>query len=123
MRLRQLAVPAALLGLPAVLGALLLLDRPAPAERTPSVLRARAIEIVDARGRVRAQIEVERSGEVVLRLRDQSGAIRTKLGASRTGSGLLLLDEATEPGVQALAGAGGTSLRLRRGGEQSDLKP
>ena len=67
--------------------AVLLLDRPAGADRVPSVLRARTIELVDGRGQVRAQIKVERpSREVVFRLRDQDGQVRVKLGASRDGS-------------------------------------
>jgi hypothetical protein len=36
---------------------------------------------------------VESSGEVVLRLLDRSGTIRVKLGASESGSGLMLADE------------------------------
>ena len=103
--------------------AVAVLDRPAGAKRTPSVLRARTIELVDARGQVRAQMKVERNGEVVFRLRDQDGGVRVKLGASRTGSGLLLLNEATEPGVQALAGADKTSLSLQRGDQRSELVP
>lgn len=67
------------------------------------VIRGRALELVDDRGQVRAQVTVEPSGEAVLRLRDESGTIRVKLGASVSGSGLLLLDEATEPGVQIVA--------------------
>jgi hypothetical protein len=87
------------------------------------VLRARTIELVDARRQVRAQIKVERSGEVVFRLRDQAGAIRVKLGAGRDGSGLLLLNERTEPGVQALAGAKQTSLTLQRAEQRNVLVP
>ena len=103
----------------------LLIDRPAGAkrERVPSVLRARAIELVDRHGRDRMQIKLERGGEVVFRLRDQSGAVRVKLGAGRTGSGLLLLNEATEPGIQLLAGAERTSVSLQRGTERNELVP
>jgi hypothetical protein len=122
MRRDRLAVALAALGLVAVL-AVAVLDRPAGAERTPSVLRARTIELVDGRGQVRAQMKVERDGEVVFRLRDQDGAVRAKLGASRAGSGLLLLNEATEPGVQARAGADGTSVSLQRGAERNELVP
>ena len=89
-----------------------------------SVLRARTIELVDGRGQVRAQIKVERpSREVVLRLRDQDGQVRVKLGASRAGSGLLLANEATEPGIQALATDQGTSLSLQRGQDRNVLVP
>lgn len=122
MRLERLAVVLSAICLVSLLG-VLFLDRPAGAKRVPSVLRARAIELVDGRGRVRAQINVERNREVVFRLRDQDGRIRVKLGASRTGSGLLLLNEATEPGVQALAGAKATSLSLQRGEQRSVLVP
>jgi hypothetical protein len=100
-----------------------LLSRPAGAKRVASVLRARSIELVDGRRQVRAQIKVERGGEVVFRLRDQDGAIRVKLGAGRDGSGLLLLNDATEPGVQALAGADRTSLTIQRGEERKVLVP
>jgi hypothetical protein len=76
---------------------------PAIAELPPAAIRASAIELVDAAGRVRSRLGVEVDGEVVLRLFDESGRIRVKLGASDDGSGLLLLDETTEPGVQVLA--------------------
>ena len=121
MTFARLAVPLAAICLLSV--AVLLVDRPAGAERVPSVLRARAIEIVDGRGQVRAQIKIERNREVVFRLRDRDGNVRVKLGANRTGSGLLLLNEATEPGVQALAGTTGTSLSLQRGEERNLLVP
>jgi hypothetical protein len=122
MRIERLAVVLATTCLLALL-AVLFLDRPAGADRVRSVLRARAIELVDGRGEVRAQIDVERNREVVFRLRDQQGRVRVKLGASRAGSGLLLVDEATEPGVQALAGAKGTSLTLQRGAQRQVLVP
>jgi hypothetical protein len=112
--------------LASALAAVLLIDRPAGADRprVSSVLRARTIELVDGRGQVRAQIKVERpSREVVLRLRDQDGQVRVKLGASRAGSGLLLANEATEPGIQALATDQGTSLSLQRGQDRSVLVP
>ena len=89
----------------------------------PDVLRARAIELVDARGQARAQIQIEDSGEVVFRLRDRQGTIRVKIGAGEDGSGLLLLDEKTEPGVQLLAKDAGTSLSLSDGGARKVLTP
>src|SRR5262245_16082043 len=67
------------------------------------VLRGHVIELVDDRGQVRSRLNVEESGEVVLRLLDEKGTIRVKLGAGENGSGLLLADEATEPGVHLLA--------------------
>ena len=73
------------------------------AKADPPTVRARALELVDERGTVRGQWTVEPGGEVVLRLRDEQGDIRVKLGASADGSGLVLLDETTAPGVQVVA--------------------
>jgi hypothetical protein len=88
------------------------------------VLRARAIELVDEKGSVRAQINVESSGETVLRLRDATGAIRVKMGGSEEGAGLLLLNDATEPGVQILAKETGSSVKLRnKDGSERLLTP
>ena len=52
---------------------------------------------------------MEPSGETVLRLLDENGTIRVKLGAGENGSGLLLLDEETEPGVHLIARRAGTT--------------
>lgn len=75
-------------------------------------IRARAFELVDERGRVRAQLNVESDGEAVFRLRDSKGEIRVKLGADADGSGLLLIDGATEPRIHMLAKSSGTSVTL-----------
>jgi hypothetical protein len=98
-------------------------ERPAVAQPVAPVVRARAIELVDDRGVVRAQLDVEPSGEVVFRLRDAAGTIRAKLGASAEGSGLVLLDDATEPGIHMLANRDGTSVTLRKGQRQHVIKP
>src|SRR5688500_8373378 len=71
-------------------------------QATTPLLRGRALELVDDRGKIRARLNVEPSGEVVLRLLDERGTIRVKLGAGRDGSGLLLANDATEPGVHLL---------------------
>jgi hypothetical protein len=97
--------------------------RAAVAQAVAPVLRARAIELVDDRGVARAQLDVEPSGEVVFRLRDRRGTIRVKIGASEDGSGLVLLDDATEPGVHAIAARAGTSLTLAKGARQHTIKP
>jgi hypothetical protein len=81
-------------------------------------IRARAIELVDQHGRVRAQLNVESNGEAVFRLRDAKGEIRVKLGAGEDGSGLLLLDGATEPAIHMRAKDGGTSVTLTGKGKQ-----
>ena len=75
----------------------------AEAQGTPAVLRAQKIELVDTNGQVRGSLEVAGDSEAVLRLRDSSGAIRVKIGGSTDGSGLVLYDDSTEPGVQVVA--------------------
>lgn len=96
----------------AVLFGLAAQSRPDAPLGTPSVVRARAIELVDARGDVRASLSVEESGEAVFRMRDAKGTIRMKLGASEAGSALLLLDDSTNPGLHVLAKDGKTSVTL-----------
>ncbi len=87
-------------------------------------VRARTIELVDQQGRVRAQLKVEPDGEAVFRLRDTRGEVRVKLGAGGDGSGLVLLDGATEPGIHMLAKDSGTSLTLTsRGGQRRVIVP
>ncbi len=84
----------------------------ADAQATEPVLRGRALELVDDHGQVRARLNVEQSGEVVFRLLDRRGTIRVKLGAGEDGSGLLLANDATEPGVHLLAKADGSSIAV-----------
>jgi hypothetical protein len=95
-----------------------------------AVLRTQRLEIVDAKGRLRSRLNVEPNGEVVFRMTDGSGTIRVKLGADEAGSGLLLLDERTEPGVHIMARRTGTddrrtttSLTLRAGPRQQIIRP
>ena len=121
MRIQRVVV--ALLGASLLVLTGALLGRSAVAQSVAPVLRARAIELVDDRGVVRAQLDVESSGEVVFRLRDASGTIRVKLGASEEGSGLVLLDESTEPGVHMLAKRAGTLLTLKKGSQQQVIRP
>jgi hypothetical protein len=89
-----------------------------------SVLRAQKIELVDARGVTRARLSTEESGEVVLRLIAANGELRVKLGASNDGSGLLLANAATEPGVHLLAqGTASATLKLKGGERERVLEP
>ncbi len=104
----------------AVLGRASSLD----AQAGGSVLRGQALELVDESGRIRSRLNVESNGEVVLRLLDEAGTIRVKLGAGRDGSGLVLLNDATELGVQILANANGSMLLLRsKAGQERVLTP
>jgi hypothetical protein len=81
------------------------------------VLRVRVFEFVDDNGQLRARLNVEPDGQVVFRLLDADGTIRVKLGASEDGSGLVLLNDMTEPGVQILTDQDGTSLTLVEDGK------
>ena len=94
-------------------------------QRVPDVLRVQAFELVDGHGHVRAQLNIdETTGEVIFRLRDENENIRVKLGASEEGSGLLLINNLTEPGVHLLAKQDDTSLTLRnQGGEKQVIEP
>lgn len=94
-------------------------------QRIPDVLRVQAFELVDGNGRIRAQLDIdETTGEVIFRLRDENENIRVKLGASEEGSGLLLINELTEPGVHILAKQGDTSLTLmNQGGVKQIIEP
>jgi hypothetical protein len=89
--------------------------------KVAEVLRARTLELVDERGQVRANLKVEPNGEVVFRLRDAQGAIRVKLGASEEGSGLLLIDDQTEPAVHLLAKRTGTTVTLAEKGKEKRI--
>lgn len=91
----------------------------------PEVLRVRAFELVDENGRVRAQLNIdETNGEVIFRLRDEKETIRVKLGASEEGSGLLLINDLTEPGVHLMAKQDNTSLTLTdQSGAEQVIKP
>ena len=123
MDFRRIAIGLAAFNL--LLGVVLLaqLGR-AAAAGDPDTIRARAIELVDGHGQVRAQLNVETSGEAVFRLRDAKGEIRVKLGAGADGSGLLLLDGSTEPGIHMLAKSDETSVTLkRRDGQRRVITP
>jgi len=96
-----------------LLMAILVRGSPLDAQAGDDILRGRALELVDDRGRIRSRINVEPSGEVVLRLLDQQGTIRVKLGAGEDGSGLVLLNDETELGIQLLADERGSRVTLR----------
>ena len=123
MKINRIAVAITLINLVLLIFAFARSGAPA-AQTVPEVLRVRSIELVDDDGQVRAQLNVESDGEVVFRLRDAKGTIRVKLGASEDGSGLVLLDDATEPGVHLLTNRDGTSLTLTgKGGAQQVIEP
>ncbi len=98
-------------------------DRSWADERVLPILRTRAIELLDEKGKKRAQLNVESDGEVVFRLRDSTGTIRAKFGADARGSGLILMDERTEATTQLRANEhGGTLTVFNRDGRKSEFK-
>lgn len=107
-----------------VLCAFLVLHAYRPGRGIGEVLRGSALQLVDAKGIVRAQIDVEAQGDVVLRLRDDTGTIRVKIGASEQGSGIVLLNDSTEVGVHLLANSTGSSVTVQaKGGKKKRLEP
>ena len=99
-------------------------NRPTFAKEDAPILRGRALELVNEQGEVRAKINIESTGETVLRLMDEQGEIRVKLATSDDGSGLVLLNDSTEPGVHILAESTGTTMTLTApDGEQKVIVP
>ena len=102
------------------------------------ILRGRALEIVDARGRVRASITVLPADphfkmpdgtvgypeSVLLRLISPEGRPNVKLGASKDGSGLGLGGKDDPTYVQILAQGPSTSIKLtNQDGREQVIKP
>ena len=116
------------------------LTRPdaAAAEDVAPILRGRALEIVDDRGRVRASITVLPADPavkmpdgttgypetVLLRLITSEGRPNVKLGTTEDGAGLGLGGESNPTYVQVLARGGSTSLKLTdQNGREQIIKP
>ena len=102
----------------------------------PGVLRGRALEIVDERGKVRASISVLPEDPrviwkgkpypetVLLRLISPEGRPNVKLGASQNGAGLVIGGEANPTYVQVLAEGGESTIKLiDKGGTERLIKP
>jgi hypothetical protein len=97
--------------------------RSAAAESVPPVLRARALEIVDERGRVRASLNVlpaktEPNGEahaetVLLRLITERGRPSVKIGASEQAAGISLTGPSNTKQTWVILEAKGTATSLR----------
>jgi len=101
-----------------------------------AVIRGRALEIVDERGRVRASLsvlpedpKVTWKGKpypetVLLRLMSPDGRPNVKLGASNRGSGLVIGGESKPTYIQLLADGGETTLKLvNKDGLERLIKP
>src|SRR5688572_29137858 len=110
MKMQQLAITLTAINLVLLLLTVAQAGRTTAQTVTP-ILRGHALELVDDRGQVRSRLNVEPTGEVVLRLLDKNGTIRVKLGASEGGSWLVLADEVTEPALHLIARRTGTAER------------
>jgi hypothetical protein len=107
--------------------------RPPEASSAAPVLRGRALEIVDDRGRVRASIVLQPAGTtdgkpypetVMLRLIDPNGRPFVKLGGSERGAGLGLLGESDATHLLLKAEGPSTSVKLANGdGRQQLIEP
>jgi hypothetical protein len=93
---------------------------PAAAASPPQVqevVRAKLIELVAPDGKVVGQLHTSEDGSANLRLRSGSGEVRVKLGASKNGSGLVLLNNNTEPGVTLYAQDDGGAATIAEDGK------
>ncbi|MGI9073369.1 MAG: hypothetical protein ACR2JB_19135 [Bryobacteraceae bacterium] len=108
------------------------------AQDVAPVLRARAFEILDDHGRVRAEIKVFPRDPavkmpdgttgypetVLLRLIDSKGSPHVKIGASEDGSSISLGGDSNPTDIQLLARGRNTSLTLiNKDGKQQLIKP
>jgi hypothetical protein len=91
--------------------------RAAASDVVSDVIRARLIELVATDGRVVGQLHTSDDGSGNLRLRGGNGEVRVKLGATKDGSGLILLDNNTEPALWLEAKSQGTSITLAQSGK------
>jgi hypothetical protein len=115
-------------------------SRPAPqtaaAASVPDVIRAHALEIVDDRGKVRASIRVlvedpkvlwkgkPYPETVLLRLITADGRPNVKLGAGKSGSGLLIAGESDPTYVQVLSEGSRPRVKLSNGdGRERVIEP
>jgi hypothetical protein len=102
----------------------------------PAVLRGHALEIVDARGKVRASLAVLPEDPkviwkgkpypetVLLRLISPEGRPNVKLGASQMGSALLIGGQSNPTYIQVLAEGGESTIKLiNKDGAERLIKP
>ena len=137
MKTQRFAISLTVLNVSILLFTLFRANSAAVPEVAP-VLRARALEIVDDHGRVRAMIKVFPPDPevkmpdgttgypetVLLRLINSKGAPNVKIAATEDGSGVSLGGESNPTHVQILARGTNTSLKLvNQDGRQQLIKP
>jgi len=123
MKIQRVAFALTLVNI-AIMAFLLTQMRPAHAQKqrqnTVTVLRGRALEIVDSLGRIRASITLQPPVEVdgkkypetvLLRLIESKGKPIVKLGAAENGAGLTLINQSDE-GVLIHGNNDGSSIKI-----------
>lgn len=136
MKIERLALALAVINVALVLY-ILAEPRATDAQGAPGVLRGRALEIVDDRGKLRATITVEPANPsltlpggkpypetVLLRLIDPNGRPGVKIGASEYGAGVSFVGEADRTHVILQAEGAASSLTLtNRDGHERIVQP
>lgn len=132
MKIQRLLIAVTIVNLGLLMLVLAQMQR-AVAQDVAPVLRGRTLEIVDARGRVRASIKVQPAETVggkpypetvILRLIDPNGRPSVKLGASERGSGLGLAGDSDTTYLLLKAEGPDTSLKLtNKDGRERLIKP
>ena len=136
MKMQRLLLALTVVNLGLLIFLLLSHVRPALANSVAPVLRGRALEIVDERGRVRASLNVlpattQPNGEaysetVLLRLITERGRPSVKIGASEQAAGVSLAGPSGTKDTYVILEAKGmaSSLRLRNeDGQEQIIKP
>jgi hypothetical protein len=136
MRAQRIAAALTVINL-LLLTAILLRGGPVIAREEPPILRGRGIEIVDERGRLRAQLLLTPASKtkegrttpdgVLFRLIDPNGRPAVKIGGSEEGSGISLAGDSERRdwnGIQILAEGTGSRLKLtNKDGRVQVIKP
>ena len=139
MRIQRIAIALTVINLLILITAMSRIGSAATTQTVP-MLRGRGLEIVDDRGKVRAQIVVlpadtaakTARGQnypetVLLRLIDPNGRPGVKIGTSVDGSGMSLAGDSERRdwnGVQILAESAGTSVKLtNKNGRKQIITP
>ena len=139
MRIQRIAIALTVINLLILITAMSRIGSAATTQTVP-MLRGRGLEIVDDRGKVRAQIIVLPADTaaktarrqnypetVLLRLIDPNGRPGVKIGTSVDGSGMSLAGDSERRdwnGVQILAESAGTSVKLtNKNGRKQIITP
>lgn len=139
MRIQRIAIALTVINLLILITAMSRIGSAATTQTVP-MLRGRGLEIVDDRGKVRAQIIVLPADTaaktarrqnypetVLLRLIDPNGRPGVKIGTSVDGSGMSLAGDSERRdwnGIQILAESAGTSVKLtNKNGRKQIITP